>query len=541
MAPDGPRLCLTSGDLERAAPVLEAAHAVVSLAGQSGLGAAWALANRLGVVARTPAELVQALTAGARRTVIVLRDLHAAGDPGEAAELIARLAELGTLRLLVEARTGTPARERLLALRPAILDLDLDLELDLDLDPDAGLELDADTGLDPGLELDLDAASDPGMDPAGPFGCPAADPAQPAPAGLDDPAAVCAADPVYVTAAYAHGDDDHGGLRPAWLRAGQALSREQSPAERALVLLAALGDGADPRHRPTLAELAAATPWRVVRTRVQGDLAPPWPGPVTALAPGAGPLAGRLLAADRLGTVRVLDAVDATPVDRLTSTARLPKALASLPDGTVLLLDRRGLLHAAGPTAGAGRLTDAVRATLSRHPGTALATVAGAVAVGDRMGSVHAFGLAGVHQAALHSGRVTALTAVELPAPVIYSGGADGVVRAWSPGHGPVPAPLVERPHPVTALHATAAANGPLLAVAWADGLVELRHVTTGDVLPFRPGPPVRAVTVTGTGTGTGTGAAAGDHGADSVAVGMDEALVLLSPCGISGPTPHTG
>ncbi|MYS08828.1 hypothetical protein GTW71_20815, partial [Streptomyces sp. SID6041] len=77
--------------------------------------------------------------------------------------------------------------------------------------------------------------------------------------------------------------EDHGGLRPAWMRAGQSLCREQDPADRALVLLSALGDGADPRLRPALADLAQGSPWRLRWARHRGDLTPPWPGPVTVL------------------------------------------------------------------------------------------------------------------------------------------------------------------------------------------------------------------------------------------------------------------
>ncbi|MGW7369872.1 hypothetical protein ACWGI8_42220 [Streptomyces sp. NPDC054841] len=416
--------------------------AVVPLAGQSVRGAVWALANQLGVAARTPGELVGALTADARRRVVVLPDLNAAHDPDAIAELVCVLRELGHIELI----TGTRSQ--------------------------------------------------------------AADVAGAAPA-LDDPAAVCAADPSRVTTAYEHHADpqeDHGGLRTAWFRAGPSLIRDQPVSERALVLLTALGDDADPRLRPALTALAADAPWQADWTRVRGDVSPPWPGPVAALAHGTGRWAGHLLVADQRGTVRSLHPADAEPAAGSAPMSVRIKALAPVPDGTLLMLDERGRLHTHGRTP----LTEAVTATLAKHPGTALAATDGLVLAGDRHGSLHAFGPRGMHQAAPHRGRVTSLTVVRRPAPLVCSGGADGTVRTWSPGRPPASAPVAERSCPVVAL----AGEGPALAVAWADGLVELHDIGTGEVLGFRPGPPVRAVAVV----------------ADrSVVIGTDEALIRLT------------
>ncbi|MGW1012366.1 WD40 repeat domain-containing protein [Streptomyces termitum] len=505
--PDAPRLCLVTGAPGRGKTALLgwlAAHgtrarrgrarterALVPLAGQSALGAAWTLANRLGVVARTPADLVHALaTSEARRPgrpVLLLTDLHAAAEPAALADLLTALAEVGRIRLVVELRPGTPAPE---AARTTVVDLD----------EDGGDEGGADgwNGLPPG-------------------------PARPLP-DLSDPVAVCAADPLLVTTGYATAaGDDHGGLRDAWLRAGQALCAADGPAGRALTLLTALGDGADPRLRPALADQAGPAPWRLRWARHRGDVAPPWPGPVAVLgATAEGPSAGLLLAGDRTGAVRLLREADATGEGRLAH--RVPgrvTALAPTADGTVLLLDEHGRLHAVRGTAPRPpyleRLTDAVSTTLSRHPGTALAAIAGSVVVGDRLGSVHAFGVTGLHQAALHSGRVTAVTAVGAEAPFVCSGGADGTVRLWTPGRPPVPEPLAERRAPVVALHAAPAPGGPLVAAAWADGRVELIPAEGGRRRSFRPGPAVRAVAVTATG---------------ALLVGTDESLVCLEPQG---------
>ncbi|MFI1814157.1 WD40 repeat domain-containing protein [Streptomyces sp. NPDC020422] len=484
--PEAPRLCLVTeapGLLDwlaahgpRAAGRRRAARALVPLAGQSALGTAWAVAGRLGAVATSPADLVRVLatteTGRTSRTVLLLPGLDAAAEPVRIAELLRDLATLGRVRVVVEARPGSP-EHAVLATAPAAV-------------------VDGEQGTEPGP-----AAVEPGLP------------------DLSDPLAVCAADPVAVTTGYVRdAADQHGGLRPAWLRAGQALCTARTPADRALALLAALGDGADPRLRPALEEAAATAPWRLRWSRVAGDVAPPWPGPVAALAVQG----GTLLAADLGGAVRLLGAADARPHGQLDHpvTGRVT-ALAPAPDGTVLLLDERGRLHTVRGREPRPpylqRLTEAVAATLTRHPGTALAAISGSVVVGDRLGSVHAFGLTGLHQAALHSGRVTAVGAVESETPFVCSGGADGTVRRWTPGREPDPAPLAERPSPVVSLHAAETPYGPFVAVAWADGTAELHQTETGERRSFRPGPPLRAVAVTPDG---------------ALVLGLDEALVRL-------------
>ncbi|MFF0749457.1 WD40 repeat domain-containing protein [Streptomyces sp. NPDC004267] len=491
--PDAPRLCLVTGGPglldwlarhgPRGAGRRRTARALVPLTGRSALGTAWAVADRLGVVATSPADLARALatteTSRTSRTVLLLPALHTAAEPEAVAALLADVARLGRVRMVVEVRPGTREYEVLAEGRVTVVE-----------DEEEG---------EPG-----DGGGEP---PRAAPGAPEVD--------LSDPVAVCGADPVAVTTGYIRDPwDEHGGLRAAWLRAGQGLCAAHTPGDRALGLLAVLGDGADPRLRPALDELAAASPWRVRWTRVTGDVAPPWPGPVAALAAQG----GTLLVADLGGAVRLVSAADARALGRLDHpvTGRV-RALAPAPDGTVLLLDERGRLHTVPgrePRAPyLHRLTEAVSATLSRHPGTALAAIAGSVVVGDRLGSVHAFGLTGLHQAALHSGRVTAVAAVESETPFVCSGGADGAVRLWTPGTDAEPAPLVERSSPVVSLDAAETPHGPVLAAAWGDGVVELRRVEQGDRLVFRPGPPVRAVAVTADG---------------ALVLGLDEVLVRL-------------
>jgi hypothetical protein len=82
--------------------------------------------------------------------------------------------------------------------------------------------------------------------------------------------------------------------------------------------------------------------------------------------------------------------------------------------------------------------------------------------------------------------------------PLIYSGGHDGTVRAWSPGTEPLATPVRSRPCPVTALAATSTDAGPVLAVAWADGLVEHELLEeSGQVRTFWSGAPVHSLALT--------------------------------------------
>lgn len=535
--PRAPRLCL----IPALPPVTLPGVTVLSLAGHGVPGAVWALANTLGVAARTPGELLSALLADGRRRVLALPGLADADDPKGLAELILSLADLGCLRLIVESPAPLTAR---LSQGPAVLLEELE-EAHWPDDDDLTSFTDEPEPLPtaPAPASSAADASGPAAPapaapaPAGPATSEPAPPAPPAPEpaapesgpveppapglplpaalpplDLDDPYAVCAADPKGVTVGYEREGAAHGGLARAWMRAGQAVTREVPVSVRAFALLAALGEDADAGLRTTLTDLAGDGPWRLVASRVKGDRTPPWPGPAAALALTP---AGRLLLADDLGTVHPLHAADATPAGEPVATSVRPRSLAALGDGTLLLLDERGRLRTErGP---GNRLTRAVADTLARHPGSAFAAAAGPLLVGDRMGSVHVFGTEGVHQAALHAGRVTALASVDEPVPMACSGGADGAVRTWTPGCTPRPAPVAERDCAVVALAAAPGADGPNLLVAWADGLVELhRSDTPGqDPLRFRPGPPVRSLALTTDGTAV---------------VGTDESLVLLRP-----------
>jgi hypothetical protein len=491
-------------------------HAVAPLHGQGVRGAVWNLANQLGVVARAPAELAAALATDHRPITIVLPDLQDAADALLLADTAGLLARLEHVRIIVEATASSPAAARLADHAPAVMNLDHD------------------QWTDPERLAAWQATHDK------PVPLHTLDPA-PA-VNLDEPEEVCLGDPLTVTAHYESSDDQHGGLRAAWLRAGQALLREPQSSARALTLLCALGDSADPRLKQPLTALAADSDWSLVWNRVTGDIRPPWPGPALALAAGHEALAGTVLTADHRGVVRIISADSARASGRLPRPLAQTQALAALPDGTVLALGAQGRLtwqHSPavrkpsgisallddGPTP-VEQLIDTMSNHLAQVSGRALTATAHLLAAADDAGTVHAAALhqptARPHTTALHAGPVTALAALDLdvsddgtPISLLYSGGADGRVRAWSPGHPALTPPVTQRPVPVTALAAANTDNGPVLAVGWADGLVEHHTWNPGTVRTFSAGPPVRSLAASANG---------------DLVVGCDDMLVCLRP-----------
>ncbi|MFP8962064.1 hypothetical protein ACLIYP_16125 [Streptomyces nanhaiensis] len=514
-------------------------HAVAPLAGAGVRGASWLLADDLRVAARAPGELVEAVAADTRRTVLAVADLHAAHRSEAVVEqVLLPLLRLPHVRLLAESRTGEPCTAALLdaVADPAVLDLAEERWTDRD-----GFTRWA-AGRKPGADA-AEAYPLPGLVPGN-----TAQEREPFRPSALTPSSAVFADPHSVTAYLedAERDGEHiGALGRAWLLAGQSLCREQIPSSRALVLLAALGDGADEADEGTrneLTALAAPEPWRVVRSLTRDDGGRGWPGPVTALAAGRAEHGGALLAADHLADVRVLEPERRTVRGRLAAdeTGGV-RSVFCLPEGTVAVLDEWGRVRPAGevaeplpglrirvlvdPDADPWKaLRDAVFA-LPGAVGAALTTAAplpDGVAFGDERGHVHVLArdtaCPDPLSRALHRGRVTALAALPLgpDGPVLlYSGGLDGCVRAWGPGAEPMPSPVRERPVPVVALSAAPGA----LVVAWADGLVEYEPLDGGPAIAFRPGPPVRAVCCLG-----------GDGDAPLVAIGMDEALITLAP-----------
>ncbi|WP_052681978.1 hypothetical protein [Saccharothrix sp. ST-888] len=146
--PQAPRLCRVAGSsgsgrthlltwLAAACPadnphIGRRVHASLCAEGLTVRSATWLLAARLGVVARTPTDLMEALQDGTPRALVVT-DLDRAGgdllpDMPEriAAELLTPLLQVPWLRLLVETAEGTPAAAALHAAAPGAAVLDLD-------------------------------------------------------------------------------------------------------------------------------------------------------------------------------------------------------------------------------------------------------------------------------------------------------------------------------------------------------------------------------------------------------------------------------
>ncbi|MFI9172354.1 hypothetical protein [Streptomyces lincolnensis] len=491
-------------------------HGFVPLPGQTATTATWMLGQQLSIAARSPGDLLAALAADGRRTVIALPDLHGAEQPGSLVELALDMASLEHVRVLVEVRSGTQWEQALTAGLCARMDLD-----------------------EPQWTDEARRASWEAAHPGGPAGLAERDPEPEEPFDLDDPVSVCAADPWSVTTAYERSEESHGGLRAAWLRAGASLTREQPAAERALVLLAALGDAGDPRLPALLDSAAQEASWTVVWHRVRGDVTPPWPGPARSLTAGTGPLAGQLAVTDHQGTVRVLDAENAGATGRLPHPVPGARATAEHGDGTVSVLDEHGVLHTQsaaesakpkgitallddGPSAREQLLT-AVQQYTRRRPETvtALTAVGDGVVLGDAAGTVHMVTVGTEPRTAtVHRGRVTAVAGAALPVSaegdtvvLLYTGGADGTVRAWAPHTDPMPEPVAARDCAVTAVAVATADAGLVLAIAWADGLVEHRALDDDRLRTFHPGSQAHALAFTADG---------------DLVVGTDEALVRM-------------
>ncbi|MGV9269529.1 hypothetical protein ACWDRR_33255 [Kitasatospora sp. NPDC003701] len=126
---------------------------------------------------------------------------------------------------------------------------------------------------------------------------------------------------------------------------------------------------------------------------------------------------------------------------------------------------------------------------------------------GDATGGAHRLGATKSGTEALHVGPVSALAGVLVTRqvdngpptaqPVIISGGADGQVRAWRPGHPPMPTPVWERGCAVVSVAAAHTAKGLLVVAAWQDGAVRIQPLTAqGRAVEPALGSPVVAVAV---------------------------------------------
>ncbi|MGE7438330.1 hypothetical protein [Kitasatospora sp. NPDC001175] len=509
------------------APERRRLHAVVPADGTSVRGVVWALGRRLGVVARTPGDLLSALAESDGRTVVCLPGLNRAADPARlVAELLDPLLRLPRVRLIVEAPEGSPGALGLTAVeQPAVLDLDLPQWTDQARYQHwcAGLNADSAGYPSPGAALGhtrpeapvtvaqlaarVPRRGDGGLDPTtadervlselwtattregGTVGL------------LADPAMLTCAGPVAVTAAL---EDIGGPIPAAWDAAGPALIAEPDPGVRATLLRTRL-IGLDDRAAERLATVPA--PWRGAWA-LWPNSSIGWPGPVASLALGAGAYAGQLLLADPGGTIRTVQAETGVPLARVATPGPEPlRALAVTADGEVLLLDASGGLEAVPAPGGTAEQPSATAGPLDALRGaaegglSALATVPGlpgsAPAVADESGSVHWYQDGTVLTERLHTGPVTALAgAVVDGRPVLVCGGFDGTVRAWWPGTAPQAEPSARRQGPVNAVAAAGTPAGLVLAAAWADGLVRISAPHRSEPLDLRLGSQVWALTL---------------------------------------------
>ncbi|GAA4126481.1 hypothetical protein [Actinomadura keratinilytica] len=123
------------------------------------------------------------------------------------------------------------------------------------------------------------------------------------------------------------------------------------------------------------------------------------------------------------------------------------------------------------------------------------------VVAGDSAGRVHVWAADGAELDVRepHRAPVTAVTCHPAPdgARMVAGGDAHGVVRWW-PVRGVLPrVPLAKRGSPVTALASASLETGPALAAAWADGLVRVWDLTSGETADLRLGTGIEALALT--------------------------------------------
>ncbi|MFD9129420.1 hypothetical protein [Kitasatospora sp. NPDC059571] len=532
-----PRLCRVAGSpgagkshllrwlaeacADERAPEQRRVHAVLAGERLTVDAALWLLGRQLGHLIRTPGDLVAALADDGRRTVVCVPDLGRAVHPSQlVGQLLLPMLDAEHVRLVVEAPEGGAAAAAFgTAVEAAVLDLDLpqwtDRErfdgwaADLGRDP-AGYPSPATvtgpperTGRESGRELIVRVPRHPDGSPDLPAAGPdllgalwtAAAREESVDSLFSDARLLVHADPVAVTAAL---DGLEGAIPRAWAAAGPAVVGEDDPGVRAAVLHTRLL-GMDEDAVERLAAVPA--PWRPVWA-MWPESSFGWPGPVSGIAVGAARYAGQLLLADPGGVVRTLDAASGRPLARVAGSDAGPlRGMAVGSDGSVLLLDSRGGTsvlpdHPGAPAAAA--LEQALEALRAEAPGglSALAVYGpGVPAVADDSGAVSWLRADGVAVEKLHEGPVTALDGC---ADLLVSGGFDGVVRLWrAAGAAGTGEPFDARPGQVGALAAADTADGPVVAVGWADGLVRIRTADGALLRELRLGSPVWALALT--------------------------------------------
>ncbi|GAA4857440.1 hypothetical protein [Kitasatospora terrestris] len=535
---------LVTGCTTPETPPAQRLNAVVPADGLSLRGLVWQLARQLEVPARTPDDLIAALAADPRRTVICVPELDRAVAPIRIVyEFLNPLLELEHVRLLVEASTDSlEAGAFTVVPTPAVLELDDPQWTDRDrfaqwcaqqdADPDAYPSPGRALGVEPTAPrpfAEILATAPPGAD-----GTPdlatageplltelwtaAAHERDPGPLTADPLLAVLA-HPVAVTAGLETAD---GTLATAWDAAGPGLVETPDAAQRAHLLRTRLL-GVDDAAAARLGSAPSAWSARWAHWE---------PGTITVSTAGAGPHRDQWLLADGTGSVRTLAPLTGATLGRIPVPGPKPlRGLAATAGGSLVLLDAWGGIEPVAPAEPAPGLDpyalDAVLARLRTALGgeaTALAGIPGlpdaAPALGDTSGAVHWYERGDVHSRPLHAGPVTALAGTALgtgpadPGPALLaSGGFDGAVRLWGPDGDPMPDPADRRPCAVAAVALGTGPAGLVVAAAWADGLIRIRRPEQpGGPLDLRLGSPVRTLALVG----------------DTLLAGLDDGLVAL-------------
>ncbi|MFB6889506.1 hypothetical protein ACFCX4_09360 [Kitasatospora sp. NPDC056327] len=500
-------------------------HGVLPADGATLRTAVWSLGHQLDLVAHAPEPLVGAIAADGRPVLLCVPGLDGAEDPAALVTgLLDPLLRLPGVRLVVEAATGGPAAGAFTAVpAPAVLELGEPRWTDRA----RFTEWAAARGGDPAAYPLPGAVQGAADRPPAPLPLPpgtdlrslgedalsglwAAAGAEPGPLAAD-PLLYALARPVPVTAAVERRDDV---LARAWRAAGPAVIEEPDPAVRAAVLRTRLL-GTDAAAAADLARLPA--PWAARWARWEGS-DPDHPGPVAALAPGAGPYLSQVLVADPTGAVRTFDPATGRRLGAVVVPGPRPlRGLAVTAGGSVVLLDAWGRPEAVVPSgvrpgpdgSGPAAAVAAVRAVAGDLSAVAaVGILAGsAPAFGDADGAVHWAEDGKVQSERLHHGPVTALAGTALGGgplsdpeiPLLVSGGFDGAVRLWGPRSAPMAEPSDRRGCPVTAVAAGVTAAGPVVAAAWSDGLVRVRDLAAGTALDVRTGSEVWSLALAGT------------------------------------------
>ncbi|WP_158920513.1 WD40 repeat domain-containing protein [Streptomyces sp. NBRC 109706] len=298
-------------------------------------------------------------------------------------------------------------------------------------------------------------------------------------------------------------------LPAVWRAVGPVLGwAGDGLAERAAILHAG-ALARVPRLAGLLAPAADGHPfrarWSRLRRRVTVASGPArgerWPGAVRALAFDAA--SSGLVAADPLGQLRQLDVATGVPAGRVVNELRAPVvALAPLGDGAWAALSDAGTVRLVGPGGDAPTPAPFDVLNAERSPVSCLGgDAAGRLLVcGHESGQVTVYE-GGVRQASVRFAEVpvTAVDCLRLGngRVLVVGAVADGRVVLWGPPEAPSGVPLVSRAAVPMALVAAHTSVGVVLAVSWANGLVELLGLPGDGALTFRPHHRVAALALT--------------------------------------------